>query len=368
MGAEGIKLEPLTGDETRSQGPPFWEGESPLFLASNSNKRSVAVALGTPEGRDIALRLAASCDVFIQNLRAGAIERLGLGFDDVRAANPSIVYCNISAYGRKGPLAGRPAYDLLMQAVGGVMSTTGEPDGRPLRAGPPVADLTTGMWAAFGVLGALLSDTDEARLVDTSLYEAVINLQPIQFAQYAASGDVAPRMGASGNILVPFETLPTKDGHIVIAVGNDRLFGRFAQAIELPGLVTDPRFANNAARVRNRGDLVDELSQRFAARPTAEWLEILAAEGIPAGTVKDVGDIANDPQFEALELFARVPHDKIQDLRLLGPPVSFDGARLPLHSGAPALGAHTREVMATLRFTPDAIEDLRRRDLVRTAD
>src|SRR3954454_4134744 len=368
MGAEVIKVEPVTGDEARYQGPPFWEGESPLFLAANSNKRSVAVALESPEGRDIALRLAATCDVFIQNLRAGAVERLGLGFDDVRAASPSIVYCNISAYGRTGPLAGHPAYDLLMQAVGGVMSTTGEPDGRPLRAGPPVADLTTGMWAAIGVLGALLSDTDEARLVDTSLYEAVINLQPIQFAQYAASGEVAQRLGASGNILVPFETLPTEDGHLVIAVGNDRLFARFATAIGLSDLVTDSRFADNAARVRNRGELVEMLVRRFAERPTTDWIELLAAEGIPVGTVKDVGEIARDPQFEALELFAEVPHDKIEALRLLAPPVSYDGARLPLRSGPPILGAHTREVMAALGFTDEAIEDLRRRDLIRTTD
>jgi crotonobetainyl-CoA:carnitine CoA-transferase CaiB-like acyl-CoA transferase len=368
LGAEVIKLEPLTGDETRSQGPPFWGGESPLFLAANSNKRSVAVALGTSEGRDIALQLAATSDVFLQNLRSGAADRLGLGFEDVRAASPSIVYCNISAYGHTGPLAGRPAYDLLMQAEGGVMSTTGEPDGRPLRAGPPVADLSTGMWAAIGVLGALLSDTEEARLVDTSLYESVINLQPIQFAQYAASGEVAQRLGAAGNILVPFETLPTEDGHVVIAVGNDRLFARFADAIGLPGLATDPRFADNAGRVRNRSDLVAVLAGRFAEKPTAEWVELLAAAGIPVGTVKDVRDIADDPQFEALGLLARVPHDRIEDLRLLAPPVTYDGARLPLRSGAPALGADTREVLAGLGLSPDAIEALRRRDVIQTAD
>jgi crotonobetainyl-CoA:carnitine CoA-transferase CaiB-like acyl-CoA transferase len=368
LGAEVIKLEPVTGDDTRFVGPPFWEGESALFLAANSNKRAVAVALASPEGREIALRLAATCDVFVQNLRAGAVEKLGLGFEDVRAANPSIVYCNIGAYGRVGPLADRPAYDLLMQAVGGVMSTTGEPDGRPLRAGPAVIDLGTGMWAAIGVLGALLDDTDEARLVDTSLYEAAVNLQPIQFVQYAASGEVAPRLGAAGNILVPFETLTTSDGHVVVTAGNDRLFAKLADAIGRPELARDPRFVDNAARVRNRAELAHELGRRFAERPTAEWLEVLTAAGVPVGTVKDVGDIVDDPQFRALEIFPQVPHDRIGDLRVLAPPLSYDGMRLPLVSAAPDLGADTRAVLAELGYAPDSIDALQRRALIRTAD
>jgi crotonobetainyl-CoA:carnitine CoA-transferase CaiB-like acyl-CoA transferase len=368
LGAEVIKLEPVNGDETRYAGPPFWAGESPLFLAANSNKRSVAVELGSPEGQEIALGLAATCDVFIQNLRAGAVDKLGLGFDVVSAASPSIIYCNISAYGSAGPLSGRPAYDMLMQAVGGIMSTTGEPDGRPLRAGPALIDLGTGMWAAIAILGALLADTDEARLIDTSLYETAVNYLPIQFVQYAASGDVAGRLGASGNILVPFEALPTSDGQIVVTAGNDRLFVKLATAIGLPALAEDPRFADNAARVRNRAELAEVLARRFAERSTAEWLEALTTAGIPAGTVKDIGEIVDDPQFRALDVFTHVPHDKIDDLRVLAPPISYDGARLPLTSSAPALGADTLAIMTELGYAPCSIEDLRRRELIGMAE
>src|SRR3954453_19557872 len=274
LGADVIKLEPVGGDETRRTGPPFWEGESPLFLAANSNKRSVAVELSSPEGREIALALAKTSDVFVQNLRAGVAGKLGLGFDELRAVNPTIVYANVTAYGSRGPLASRPAYDLLMQAMGGIMSTTGEPDGRALRAGPALVDLGTGMWAAIGVLGALLGDRDEARLVDTSLYEAAVNFLPIQFLQHAASGEVAPRLGASGNIFVPFETLPTQDGEIVVAAGNDRLFVKLAVAIGLPGLADDPRFSDNAARVRNRLELAEILARTFADRTTQAWVDV----------------------------------------------------------------------------------------------
>ena len=220
LGAEVIKLEPVAGEETRYAGPPFWGGESPLFLAANSGKRSLAVQLSTDEGREIALGLAARCDVFVTNLRADAVDRLGLGYEALVRASPEILYCAISAFGTSGPLAGLPAYDLLLQAMGGVMSTTGEPDGRPLRAGPAVVDLTAGMWAAIGVLGAVLDDASGPRRIDTSLYEAAVNLQPIQFAQYLAAGEVAPRLGAAGNILVP--------GVVAVALTGDGRRGRGA--------------------------------------------------------------------------------------------------------------------------------------------
>jgi crotonobetainyl-CoA:carnitine CoA-transferase CaiB-like acyl-CoA transferase len=368
LGAEVIKVEPIVGDETRRTGPPFWEGESPLFLAANSNKRSLAVELGSPEGREAALRLAAVSDVFVQNLRAGAVDRLGLAFDDVRDVNPTIVYCNMRAYGAVGPLASRPAYDLLMQAVGGIMSTTGEPDGPALRAGPPLVDLGTGMWAAIGILGALLGDRDEARLVDTSMYEAAVNFQPIQFVQHAATGEVAPRLGASGNILVPFETLPTSDGQIVVAAGNDRLFVKLVDAIGLSDLARDTRFSENAARVRNRAELAVILGRRFAERSTSEWIDILAAGGVPAGAVRDIGEIVADPQFDALGLFQAVAHEKLSDLRVLAPPVSYDGDRLRLRSAAPGLGSETREILAELGYERGSIDDLQRRGIVRASE
>jgi crotonobetainyl-CoA:carnitine CoA-transferase CaiB-like acyl-CoA transferase len=367
LGAEVIKLEPISGEETRFAGPPFWKGESPLFLAANSNKRSIALELGSPEGRQIALDLARGSDVFVQNLRAGAVEKLGLGFDELRRASPKIVYCTIGAFGKVGPRADRPAYDLVMQAVSGVMSTTGESDGRPLRTGPAVVDLSTGLWAAIGVLSALLADRDEALLVDTSLYESAVNLQPIQFVQYAASGYVAPRLGASGNILVPFETLPTTDGEVVVAAGNDRLFRKLCDAVGLPELGADDRFRDNASRVRNRPQLAAILAERVSTHPSDYWLDILAAAGVPVAGVKDIAGVAADPQFNALGLLAPVPHDVIDDLHVLAPPLSFGGTRAALRSGAPALGADTAGLLLDLGYDEATIGDLIHRKLVRTA-
>jgi crotonobetainyl-CoA:carnitine CoA-transferase CaiB-like acyl-CoA transferase len=369
MGAEVIKIEPIGGDETRTVGPPFWDGESPLFLAANSNKRSVAIDLASPEGQDLVRRLGGECDVFVQNLRPGIVERLELDFEALREVNPAIVYCNIGAFGSTGPMRDRPGYDLLFQALGGVMSTTGEADGPPLRAGPPIVDLGAAMWAAIGILGALLArDRDgSGRLVETSLYEAAINWQPIQFAQYAASGELPPRLGRSGNILVPFEVLPTADGELVVTAGNDRLFVRLCDALGNPGLAEDPRFCDNAARVRNREALALALATELRRESTATWLERLVAAGIPAGEVRDLAAVADDPQFEALGMFAELDHPTIPDLKVIAPALSYDGARLPLPRAAPALGADTGAVLGDLGLGPEEIEDLRSRGLIRTS-
>lgn len=364
MGAEVIKVEPLGGDEGRFAGAPTKGSDSALFIASNSNKRSVAIALGEPEGQELIRRLAAGCDVFVQNLRPGAAERAGLGFERLRAVNPAIVYCSISAFGSRGPSAKRPGYDLLMQAVGGVMSTTGEEGGRPLRAGPPVVDLGAGMWAAIGILGALQIGDGEAHLVDTSLYEAAVNLHPIQFAEYAAGGGLPPRLGRSGNILVPFEVLPTADGDIVVTAGNDRLFVRLCEVIGRPELSRDPRFATNAARVENRPDLAEILGSVLRREPTATWIERLDAAGVPAGEINGIDAVAADPQFEALGMFAELDHPEDPELKVIAPPLSYDGERLPVRSAAPLLGADTDSVLAELGFSEADLEGLRERGIL----
>lgn len=366
MGAEVIKVETLGGDETRTVGPPFWGSESPLFLAANSNKRSLAVDLSGEEGRELVRRLAGGCDVVVQNLRRGAVERLGLGHERLMAADPRLVYCNIGAFGSVGPLRDRPGYDLLMQAFAGVMSTTGEEDGRPLRAGPPIVDLGTGMWAALGILGALLARERDGRgrLVDTSLFESAVNWHPIQFASYAASGELPPRLGRSGNILVPFEVLPTADGELVIAAGNDRLFGRLCTALDRPELASDPRFLDNQARVEHRLELAAELAAATRTAASATWLERLVKAGVPAGEVRNLAEVVAEPQFEALGMFAEIDHPTIPDLRVIAPPLSYDGERLALRRPAPALGADTDAVLAELGLGPAEIEALRTRGTV----
>ncbi|MGE0065966.1 MAG: CaiB/BaiF CoA transferase family protein [Solirubrobacterales bacterium] len=369
MGAEVIKIEPLGGDETRTVGPPFWGSESPLFLAANSAKRSVAIDLASEDGQKLVGRLAVGCDVFVQNLRPGTVGRLRLDCESLRRLNPEIVYCNIGAFGHSGPLKDRPGYDLLMQAVAGVMSTTGEADGPPLRSGPPIVDLGTGMWAAIGILGALLAREQDGkgRLVDTSLFETAVNWHPIQFAQYEASGELPPRLGRSGNILVPFEVLPTADGELVVTAGNDRLFERLCAVLDRADLAADPRFADNSARVENRAALALALGEELKRQSSATWMERFVPAGIPAGEVNDLAEVVADPQFNALGMFAELEHPTIPDLKVIAPPISYDGERLPVSRPAPALGADTAEVLGALGIGAEEIEDMLSRGLIRTS-
>lgn len=362
MGADVIKLEKLGGgDDGRGAGPPFWNDESALFLAANANKRSLAVDLKHPEGRAIALRLAQDCDVFVQNLRPGAADRLGLGFEALAQRNPRIVYCAIGAYGRHGPRREQPGYDPLMQAAAGIMSTTGEPGGRPLRTGPSIVDLGSGMWAAVGVLGALrMRDvTGEAQLVDTSLFETAVNWQPSQIVGYLATGKVPPPLGRAQTVLVPFEAFKATDGDVVVAAGNDRLFAALCVALDMPGLATEPRFRTNRDRVVHRLELSALLAARFRIESVATWLRRVGAAGVPVSQVQDIGQVVKDEQVAALGLLQDVDHPGIPDLRIVAPPLSFNDERLRLRTAPPALGEHSTAILADAGWEPAEIDRLR---------
>ena len=263
LGADVVKVErPETGDDARAWGPPFWNGESAMFLAVNAGKRSLAVSLSDERGRDIVLRLAESADVFLQSLRPGLAERLGLGADALAARNPRLVYCSIGAYGHVGPLADEPGYDALMQAAGGLISMTGEP-GRPgVRVGSSLIDMGTGMWAALGIVSALLERerTGRGTVVDSSLYETALGYIGYHLVGYLADGTVPTGQGTMFPMVAPYQVFPTRDGELMIAGGNDRLFAGLCDVLELPELVSDERFRTNPDRVRNRdGARLDRL-------------------------------------------------------------------------------------------------------------
>jgi formyl-CoA transferase/CoA:oxalate CoA-transferase len=391
LGAEVIKIEePQTGDEARGWGPPFFgPGEdSAYFLSMNRGKESVAVNLKTPQGRDLCLRLAGQADVLIENFRPGVAARLGLDYAALRAAHPRLVYCSISAYGQEGPLAGEPGYDLILQGVGGLMSVTGEPGGRPLKAGVAEADIVAGTNAAVAILAALLGrarrreqeappEAQEGQeegggaYLDVSLLDGQVSLMGYHLVSCLLSGRVPGPAGNALPYIVPYQAFRTASIEVTVAVNNDRLWRAFCAAIERPDLAADPRFATNGDRVRQREVLVPLLEALFLTQPGEAWLERLQRAGVPAGPINSVERVARHPQVQARGLLVEVDHP--------GGPVptptapwraGLPGERvaLPPPPPPPLLGQHTAPVLSRLLgFSAAQIADLESAGVVRCA-
>lgn len=361
LGADVVKVErPDTGDDGRAWGPPFWAGEGAMFLSANAGKRSLALSLRDPRGREALLRLADRADVFLQSLRPGLAKELGLGPEALRARNRRLVYCSVGAYGRSGPLSREPGYDALMQAAGGLISVTGEA-GRPgVRVGTSTIDQGTGAWAAIGVLTALLDRerTGEGSVVDVSLYETAIGYLAYHLVGYLADGTVPRGDGTRFPMVAPYEVLPTRDGVLMVAAGNDRLFRALCVVVGVPDLVDDPRFETNADRVANRDALATLLAKRLATDDTAAWHERLTAAGVPAAPVADVRDVAKSPQTEALGILQRLDHSRIDGLTLPALPLSFDGERALHPSAPPDVGQHSTEILREVGYADEEIAAL----------
>jgi formyl-CoA transferase/CoA:oxalate CoA-transferase len=369
LGADVVKVErPDTGDDGRAWGPPFWNGESAMFLAVNAGKRSLAVSLSDERGRDAVLRLVDRADVFLQSLRPGLAERLGLGGRALRERNERLVYCSIGAYGQVGPLSKEPGYDALMQAAGGLISMTGEPDRPGVRVGSSLIDMGTGMWAALGILSALLERerTGEGAAVDTSLYETALGYIGYHLVGYLADGTVPTGQGTTFPMVAPYQVFPTRDGELMIAAGNDRLFAALCGVLALPELATDKRFRTNPDRVRNRVELVALVSARFREHNSVDWMERLTAVGVPAAPVADVADVATAAQTQALGMLQPVVHEGIPELQLPALPLSFDGERSTHASAPPGVGEHTAKILAEVGYSPEEIAALAREGVIRT--
>ena len=355
LGADVIKIEKADGDDARSWAPPYWGAMSATFQSLNRNKRSAVVNLKDPVERENLRRLIVErADVVIQNLRPGAAAELSLDAESLRALKPALVYCTIGAFGGAGPLKDRPGYDPLMQAFGGLMSVTGEPDQPPVRVGTSIIDMAAGMWAVIGVIAALLQRRDggAGAAIDTSLYETVLGWMCYHAANFQASGEVPKRQGSGAAMIVPYRGYATKDGFIVIAAGNDKLFALLARVLGHPEWIDDPRFCSNPDRVNNQHALYRLIEELVATRTSGEWQGILDKAGVPNAPMQTIAEVLAHPQTEALGMLQQSPDG---DITLLGLPISFDGVRPAFRQSPPALGAHTREIMGEL-----AVQDVKR--------
>jgi len=365
QGAEVIKVEePDGGDPMRVMGPPFLpEGESAYFLSINRNKKSVALDLTTPAGRDVFLDLAAQADVVWENFRPGVMERLGLGDAALTAVNPRLVLCSISAYGQDGPYRDWPAFDLALQAMGGGMSLTGEEGGRPVRMGLPMGDLAGGMFGAFAVAGALFrrARTGRGAHVDLSLLDCQVSLLTYVAQYFWADGRVPGRMGSGHASVVPYQALATRDGHLIIAIFAEKFWGGFCRAVEHPEWEGDPRFATNRVRLAHRETLMALVEAVFRDRATEDWLARLHAAGVPAAPILGVDRVLADPQVRHRRMVVDVEHPRHGPLPTLGTPVKVDGAMdLPV-TAAPRLGEHTDAVLSgLLKYPAERLAALRR--------
>lgn len=354
LGADVIKVEPVGfGDDTRHWGPPFVGDESTYFMSINRNKRSVVLDLKSEEGRQAAHELAASVDIVVENFRPGVADRLGIGYKELSQGNERLVYASISGYGQHGSGAQYPGYDPIIQARSGLMSITGPADGDPARVGVAIADISSSMWLTIGILSALhgRETTGRGQHVDVALYDSQIAwLTNVAGAWFAKGGD-APRYGTGHPSIVPSETYATRDGVIMIAIGNDHMWCRLANAIESPELGTDERFATNADRVAHRTEVRDALENILTGADSSVWLERLGQYGVPCSRVNTVGEALSDPLLHEREMIVSMEHPAIGVVRSLGCPIKFSRDRATYRLPPPRLGEHTDEVLLRLAQT-----------------
>ena len=367
MGAEIVKVERTgRGDDARAWGPPFWGHESATFMSVNRNKRSLAVNLKDQRGLAIVERLLTRADVFVQSLRAGAVEELGLGWARVSGLNPRLVYCSVTAYGSEGPLKDRPGYDPLMQAYGGIMSINGHPGQPPARVPVSVVDMGTGMWAVMGIMAALRERerTGRGSEVTTALFDTALAWSVFQMSHYFATGEVPKPQGSGTAMIVPYEAFPVADGWVMIAAASDALFGKAATTLGVPELARDPRFVDNPHRVEHRAELRDALSAVTRPLTARDVLDRLQAAGVPSERVSTMDQVATEPQTEASGMLPAVKHPRIAEYRAVALPIKWDGERPAADRVPPLLGEHSADVLAELGYDPATIRELAERHVI----
>ncbi|KXK12089.1 MAG: Formyl-CoA transferase [Chloroflexi bacterium OLB14] len=370
LGAEVIKVErPKSGDETRGWGPPFvgqpyeaYAGESAYFIAANRNKKSITVNIQSAEGQAIIKKLAGMSDVLVENYRTGELDKFGLGYQDLHQQFPKLIYCSISGYGRTGPYANRPGYDAVIQAEAGMMSITGPKEGPPSRAGIPIIDITSGMFACSAILAALHSRnvTGEGQLVDISLFDSHVALLTNVASNYLVGNKPPTRFGNAHPNLVPYDSFTARDGWFILGVANDKQWSQLCEALNRPELKNDSRFSTNAQRVMNRESVMSELNQIFSQQDSHHWLDLFTKVGLPCGRINSVPEVFAHPQTQARELILESQHASAGTLKLVGFPYKFSHTPAEIKNPPPMLGQHTAEILShMLNYSDDEINSLR---------
>jgi crotonobetainyl-CoA:carnitine CoA-transferase CaiB-like acyl-CoA transferase len=379
LGASVIKVEkPGTGDDTRTYAPPYaanrdgsHSGESAYFLSTNRGKRSVTIDFIHPEGQKLVQTLAAKSDVVIENFKVRGLAKYGLDYPSLQPLNPGLIYCSITGFGQTGPYRHKPGYDFMIQGIGGLMSITGEPDqrpgGGPMKVGVAVADIFTGLYAAIAILGALAhrDRTGAGQYIDLALLDTQVAVLANQAMNYLVTGVAPQRLGNAHPNIVPYQVFAASDGHIIVAVGNEKQFARMCEVIGRPDLASDARFASNASRVHNREELVAILQGIFVTRTMRDWLQALERAGVPCGPINTVADVFADPQVQARGLKLDLPHPSIGAVPSVANPIKYSMTPIDYRSAPPMLGADTDEILREmLGVTPEEIGRLRKAGVV----
>ena len=373
LGAEVIKVErPKIGDDSRAFGPPWVKDqqgndtrESAYYTAANRGKKSITLNISRPEGQAIVRELAARSDVLIENYKFGDLARYGLGYDDLAKINPRLIYCSVTGFGQTGPYREHPGYDFMIQGMGGMMSVTGEPDevpgGGPQRAGGPVADSITGMYASIAICSAIANraETGKGQHLDLALLDSQIALMSYQNTNYFATGKPPARIGNLHPNIVPYQPFKTSDGSVILACGNDNLFRKFCDVAGCSALTADPRFATNGKRVENRAEMTRLLQEIFAKRTTRDWVESLEAAGVPNGPINNIAQVFEEPQVKARNIKIELDHPIAGKMPLVASPMRFSGTPIEHTMAPPTLGQHTEDVLRSLGKSESELARLR---------
>ena len=362
MGADVVKVEkPNGGDDTRRYGPPFIEGESAAFLTLNRNKRSIVLDLKSEQGLGVVRRMLADADVMLHNFRPGVVERIGLGYADVSALNPAIVYCAVSGFGATGPYSQRAGFDLVAQGMSGLMSINGFPDSPPAKVGVPMADLNTGMFCAYGILTAYINRlaTGKGQHVDASLLESGMAYTLYESATYFATGEVAGPLGSAHRMIAPYQAFATQDGYINIGAANQNNWERMCRAVGRDDLLDDARFASNPERMVNIQSLTPIMEETFRTQTTAHWVEVLERAGVPCGPIYNIEQVYADPHVQSRDMAVELQHPKAGGIRNIGVAVKLSDTPGSVRTPAPLLGQHTDDVLAEFGYADADIAALR---------
>jgi len=366
LGADVIKVEKPDGDDSRRMAPPTIQGESAAFMAINRNKRGLGLNLKTDEGREVFRQLAATSDVLLENFRPGTMQDFGLGYSDLSSRDPALIYCSISGFGQTGPYSKRGGFDLVAQAMSGLMSITGHEDQPPVKVGVPIADLNAGFYACYAILAAYIHrlKTGEGQYIDTSLLEAGLAYTFWESSIYFATGVSPPPMGSAHRLSAPYQAVRAADGYLALGAANQRAWEQLCAVIGRRDLLSDARFVSNATRTRHQRELAGILEAVFATRPVAEWLADLERAGVPAGPVYNMEQVYQDPQVQARDMVVDLEHPTAGLTKMLGLPVKLSRTPGQIRRPAPTLGQHTDEILRELGLSTESILALRERQVV----